>query len=113
MSIDSPVFMCPACMFRGMRPALDRKGRPYFRCEVCSAILFVRVGALGVNTVANTLRLLDVPEHAEWVRTEAYKDLGTAGQGLPALMGIQQHSAPVAGPASPTAVVNGRAASGA
>lgn len=95
--MSSERLTCPACLFRGMRAAMDRKGRPYFRCETCSAILFVRLGPLGVHTVANTLRLLDNAEAAKWVRTQAFKDAEGPGQGLRALLGVAESG--VAAPA--------------
>lgn len=92
----SPTFPCPCCVFRGMKVALDKKGRPYFRCETCSTIIFVRLGAIGVHSVANTLRLLENAQAAEWVRTEAFKDAAAPGQGLPDLVGVSSTDATTA-----------------
>jgi|HubBroStandDraft_6_1064221.scaffolds.fasta_scaffold218743_2 hypothetical protein len=102
MSSGGEAFTCPACLFRGMRAAMDRKGRPYFRCETCSMIMFVRLGPLGVHTVANVLRLLDRDAEAAWVRAEALKDVAAPGQGLRALLGVKE-----TGGAPPAAVADG------
>jgi hypothetical protein len=85
-----------------MKAALDRKGRPYYRCETCAAILFVRLGPIGVHSVANTLRLLEAPTAIEWVRAEAFKDASGPSQGLRELLGVNPNGAaePAAGRAA-------------
>jgi hypothetical protein len=51
--------VCPCCLLRGMQLRLDKKGRPYFGCRCCSAMLFVRGGELGAFCASSTLRLLE------------------------------------------------------
>lgn len=104
--------MCPACMFKGMHAAMDKKSRPFFKCISCSAILFVRIGPLGMNSVAATLRLLEVETTMRWVRAEAYKNVALPGQGLHALLGLgqaRQSSADEAVPAAELAQSKGAA----
>jgi hypothetical protein len=103
--MSNEAFTCPACLFRGMHAAMDRKGRPYFRCDTCSAILFIRLGPLGVHTVANVLRLLDNSEAAAWVRGEAYKDVAKPGQGLRDLLGYQENGTAAPSGLAPVAPV--------
>ena len=91
--MNHEVFRCPGCLSEAMRAGVDRKGRPYFRCSACSAILFVRTATLGLHTVAHTLRLLNDDEAAERVRTRAANDATTCDQSLKKILGVASEAA--------------------
>lgn len=63
--------ICPCCLLRGMQMRLDRKGRPYLGCRSCTTMIFVRGGELGAFQAATLLRLLDAPETASVVASQA------------------------------------------
>lgn len=65
-------FICMCCLMRGMRARADKKGRLFFQCESCGAIIFPRCGHVGLFSVANTLKLLDVPDAQKFVRGAAF-----------------------------------------
>lgn len=66
--------VCPCCLLRGMQLRLDKKGRPYFGCRCCSAMLFVRGGELGAFCASQTMRLLDSAECLSVVADTARAD---------------------------------------
>jgi hypothetical protein len=97
------LFVCPSCLFRSMRVALDRKGRAYFHCTGCSARLFLHSGPIGAHAVANTLRILDNPAVLEAVRRASFQDAEKGqGQGLHALLGINTGGVTTSAPAENT-----------
>lgn len=70
-------YVCPCCLLRGMRCRLDRKGRPFFQCVTCSAIIFPRGGHLGLAQAAAAMRLLDQEANLTWARAEGFARANT------------------------------------
>lgn len=83
---------CPSCLMAAMYVRLDKKGRPFLKCDVCCAIIFIRTGAIGVLTTVGTLRLLDDAAIADAVRTRAALDAEGPGHGLLQLVKTQELS---------------------
>lgn len=77
-------YVCPCCLYTGMRGALDKKGRPYLRCWDCGTMLFPRRGNEGFATTVGVLRCID-DDVAGWARKQARELLDRPG-GLPALL---------------------------
>jgi len=72
---------CVCCLMPAMRVKLDKRGRPFLGCAACGTMLFPRGGALGTLAAAATAQLLEVQENAAWVRTQAYGEVATHGEG--------------------------------
>ena len=95
-------FVCPCCLFPGMRGALDKKGRPYMRCWNCNTLVFPRLGDVGFATLASVLRILDDDNAAAFARTSAREHLAQPG-GVLSLLSPAPHRVAVEGAPAPGA----------
>jgi len=86
-------YVCLCCLLRGMRARTDKKGRLFWQCESCGAIIFPRGGHIGLFSVAHTLRLLDTVDAQRYVRREAF---AAAEAGESALMDLLRPAPTVA-----------------
>jgi hypothetical protein len=65
---------CIVCLFPLMHVALDKKSRPYIKCDSCGSIFFARCGDLGIATMLAIASRLDV-DVSRQIRAEALADL--------------------------------------
>jgi hypothetical protein len=73
------VVMCPCCLMPRFRVRLDKKGRPFFGCDDCGAILFPRGGHLGLFNTIETLKLLEGDGVRKAVRDESFAAVDRPG----------------------------------